>query len=86
MYQNLFIIQMPDWHHYKGKLLKFISAIVDFIVSCPGGMANIQTVFNICPHAPVFNLCPLWHMLSVTVAALPLMWVFNCRQLSFLSW
>ena len=59
MYQNLFIRQMPGLHHYKGKLPKFISTIVDFSVSSPGGMAIIQTLFDLCPHVPIFNLCPL---------------------------
>jgi hypothetical protein len=37
------------FHHFKGKLSAFLSAIVDFSVSSPGCMTNIQTVFDLYP-------------------------------------
>jgi hypothetical protein len=40
---------MLDFHHYNGKLSTFISIVVDFIAGSPGGMMNIQTVFDLYP-------------------------------------
>jgi len=67
-------VQFRDagFHHLKGKLSAFISAVVDFIVSSPGGMTNIQTVFDIYPLG--FGTC-----LSVTVTTVPCMWADSCH-------
>ena len=52
--QNLFIIQAAGLAHYRGKLSKFfiwlLSASVDFSVGSPRGTADIQMIFDVCPH------------------------------------
>jgi len=48
---------VAGFHYFKGKLSAFISTIVDFSVCSPGGMTNIQTVFDLYPLG--FGTCQL---------------------------
>jgi hypothetical protein len=53
--QNLFVIQVSGLHQYKGNSQGYyffwlLHTVVNFNVGTPGGMTNIQTLFNLCPH------------------------------------